>query len=60
MSARYYLAGPMQGMPDWGYPEFARVAALLRAQGVDVMSADGPPDPAVLRRHRLAAGVAAQ
>lgn len=28
-----YLAGPMKGLPDKNYPEFVRVAALLRQRG---------------------------
>lgn len=30
---KIYLSGPMRGYPDLNYPEFHRVAALLRAEG---------------------------
>lgn len=30
---RIYLAGPMRGYPEFNYPEFNRVAALLRKEG---------------------------
>lgn len=36
---RYYLSGPMSGLPDCNYPTFAKAAAELRAQGYDVLSA---------------------
>lgn len=28
-----YLAGPMRGYPDLNYPEFHRIAAILRGKG---------------------------
>ena len=30
---KIYLSGPMTGLPDLNYPEFNRVAQLLRDQG---------------------------
>lgn len=35
---RVYLAGPMTGIPEFNYPEFHRVAALLRKRGYYVFS----------------------
>ena len=34
----YYLSGPMSGVPQFNFPTFARVAALLRKQGYCVVS----------------------
>ena len=34
----WYLSGPMSGIKDSNYPEFARVTAILRSQGVEVVS----------------------
>lgn len=36
--SKYYLAGPMSGVPQQNFPLFNRVAAVLRAQGYDVIS----------------------
>jgi len=33
MQIKTYLSGPMTGLPNFNYPEFNRVAALLRAKG---------------------------
>ena len=42
---KLYLAGPMSGLPDMNYPEFNRVAALLRAQGYEVLNPAANPEP---------------
>lgn len=38
MSKKYYLAGPMQGYPEFNFPLFKEVTALLRARGLDIIS----------------------
>lgn len=35
---RLYIAGPMTGLPEWGFPAFREAAATLRAAGFDVVS----------------------
>lgn len=35
---RVYLSGPMTGLPDYNYPEFHRVTAILRERGYYVFS----------------------
>lgn len=35
---RYYLAGPMSGMPEYNYPAFDEIAAGLRARNLEVVS----------------------
>jgi nucleoside 2-deoxyribosyltransferase len=42
---KLYLAGPMSGLPDMNYPEFNRVAALLRAKGYEVFNPAENPEP---------------
>ena len=42
---KLYLAGPMSGLPDNNYPEFNRVAALLRAKGYEVLNPAENPEP---------------
>ncbi len=37
-TTRYYLSGPMRGIPQYNFPQFHRVAALLRAHGYDIVS----------------------
>jgi hypothetical protein len=34
---RWYLAGPMTGLPQYNFPEFNRVARMLRECGVKVV-----------------------
>lgn len=38
MSIKFYLAGPMSGIPQFNFPLFLRVAASLRAQGYEIVS----------------------
>lgn len=35
---RYYLAGPMSGLPDLNFPAFADHAAHYRGRGLDIAS----------------------
>ena len=35
---RYYLSGPMSGLPYFNFPTFGAVAALLRRKGLDIVS----------------------
>lgn len=37
-SKRYYLAGPMSGIPQFNFPLFYAVTAELRASGYDIVS----------------------
>jgi len=43
-----YIAGPMTGLPDLNFPAFHAAAAMLRAQGHDVINpAEINPDQAM-------------
>ena len=43
---KYYLAGPMAGMPDCGYPVFADASKWLRDLGYDIVSPHEIQEPA--------------
>jgi len=46
MTARWYIAGPMTGLPDLNFPAFHERAAELRAAGFEVENpAEINPDP---------------
>jgi hypothetical protein len=38
MSIKYYLAGPMSGIPQFNFPMFFRVGKRLREMGYDIVS----------------------
>lgn len=42
---RYYLAGPMSGIPQFNFPAFFDAARLLRERGLDVVSPAELDDP---------------
>ena len=46
---RLYLAGPMSGYAEHNFPEFNRVAALLRAEGYEVFNPAENTDGGVRR-----------
>ncbi len=46
---RLYLAGPMSGYAEHNFPEFNRVAALLRAEGYEVFNPAENADGGVRR-----------
>lgn len=38
ITERYYLSGPMSGLPKFNFPAFANAAAALRRDGLDIVS----------------------
>lgn len=38
LSLAYYLAGPMSGLPEYNYPRFDQACALLRNEGLEILS----------------------
>lgn len=53
---RWYLSGPMSGLPLHNVPAFDRAARLLRAEGLTIVSPheqDGEGDPATPWHHYL-------
>jgi hypothetical protein len=49
MTGRWYLAGPMTGIPAFNFPAFDLAAADLRAQGIDIVSPAELDDPETRR-----------
>ena len=50
MVTKWYLAGPMSGLPQMNFPMFERVERLLRKQGYDMVSPaelDSPEEQAL-------------
>lgn len=35
---KFFISGPMSGVPDFNYPTFESAAAYLRSKGLDVVS----------------------
>lgn len=50
---RYYIAGPMSGIPQFNFPLFHAAAAALRAQGFDIVS-PAETDPEDVREAAMA------
>jgi hypothetical protein len=44
---KWYLAGPMSGIPQYNIPAFDAAAAALRAQGADIVSPAELDDPEI-------------
>lgn len=42
---KFYLAGPMTGVPQFNYPLFDKVSAQLRAMGLEIVSPAELDDP---------------
>lgn len=47
---RWYLAGPMSGLPCSNFPTFMKAAAQLRARGLEIVSPAELDDPETVRR----------
>jgi hypothetical protein len=43
---RFYVAGPMTGLPEFNFPAFHAAAASLRARGFEVENPAENPEPA--------------